>query len=352
MNENSVMIVGGGHQGLAMAAHLALNGNECYLWNRTLSNIERIHREKTIISVGVVNGVAKIQNASDDILENLQKLIMVTTPSSAHKGIAKMLAAYVDETYTILLNPGRTFGVVEFRKELKKNGCKSMPVLAETQTIVYTCRKLTENKVSIYALKKGIPLAGLREEDTTKALNNLPNCLKEYFVPAKSYIETSLGNVGMILHCAPVLMNIGWIESEKVDFKYYYDGISQTVANFIQKVDNERVAVAKAMGCEMESLSDWLIRTYHTSGTNLYERLQNNQYYKDIDAPLTINHRYIEEDVPMGLVPLESMGRIYGVPTPNATLVIDLANAIMEKDYRKIGRTFGEDEIRCIECKK
>ena len=335
-----IMIMGGGHQGLAMAAHLTLNGEECYLWNRTAENIKDIMNTGEIYCEGVVKGIAKVHHASTDICENLQKLIMIATPSSAHRDLAKMLAPYVDDTYTIILNPGRTFGALDFANVLSQNGCKKMPIIAETQTIVYTCRREKINAVSIYAMKNDVALAALNSEDTEKVLNILPECLRGYFVAAKSYVETSLSNVGMILHCAPVLMNIGWIESTEAEFKYYYDGISYSIANFLEKVDAERVAVAKAMGYKVETLVEWLKRTYATWGDNLFECLQNNNAYRNIDAPITIKHRYIEEDVPNGLVPVESVGKQLNVETRNISLIIDLANAIMEKDYRLVGRKY------------
>ena len=210
--------------------------------------------------------------------------------------------------------------------------------MAETQTIIYTCRRNDRNTVSIYALKEGVPLATADSSKAQQVINALPECIRGYFVAADSDVETSLGNVGMVLHCAPVLMNIGWIESKTVEFKYYYEGISPSIAKVLEKIDAERVAVANAMGAEMETLMGWLIRTYHTHGSNLFECLQNNESYRDIDAPVTIYHRYIEEDVPNGLVPLEAAGKKYGVETPTTSLIIDLANAVMQKDYRQTGR--------------
>ncbi len=338
----SVMILGGGHQGLSMAAHLSLNGVKCCLWNRTPSNIQKVIETKEIYCSGVLEGKAKIDQVVTTINEIPQKLIMVTTPSSAHYDIAKMIAPYVNKTHIIVLNPGRTFGILEFIKTLKEHGCKSIPLVAETQTIVYTCRRLDKNEVAIYAFKNDVQIATQDMKDIKKVVNNLPVCLKKYFIPAKSYVETSLGNVGMILHCAPVLMNIGWIEHESVEFKYYYEGISKSIAKVLERLDEERVNVSKAMGCQVETLTEWLIRSYHTSGANLYECLQNNQYYKSIDAPLTINHRYIEEDVPNGLVPMESAGKKFGVTTPVTTMIIDLANIVMGKNYRETGRKYLE----------
>lgn len=335
-----VTVIGGGHQGLAMTAHLSLNNVDCYLWNRTERNIRDVIENGEIFCRGIVSGTAYVKKASANIEDCLQKLIMVTTPSNSHRDIAKLLAPYVDESYVIILNPGRTFGAREFVSVLKNNGCESLPVVAETQTIIYTCRRNDRNTVSIYALKDGVPIATRDKKDMKKVLKVLPKCIKEHFKPVDSDIITSMGNVGMILHCAPVLMNIGWIESKTVDFKYYYEGISPTIASLLERLDEERVMVTKEMGFEIESLEEWLVRTYKTHGDNLFECLQNNKYYKDIDAPLSINHRYIEEDVPNGLVPLESLGEMYGVPTPMTTLIIDLANAIMKKNYRAEGRKY------------
>lgn len=337
-----VLIMGAGHQGLTMAAHLGANDVLCYLWNRTAEHMKEIIQTGTIQCSGILEGEIPVAGASTEIEDVLQKTIMVTTPSSAHRNIAKILARYVDDTYTVILNPGRTFGILEFTNELRKNGCNSLPLIAETQTIVYTCRRDTSNGVTLYALKEGVKIAAFNRFDTIRVLSYLPTCIRDHFIPAQSFVETSLGNMGMILHCVPVLMNVGWIENRKVDFKYYYDGISPTIAGILELLDEERLSVADAMGYPVESLSEWLLRTYHTHGSNLFELLQNNTCYHQIDAPTDIHHRYIEEDVPNGLVALESAGIYWGVQTPIVTTVIDFANLVMHTDYRKRGRDYAE----------
>ena len=271
---------------------------------------------------------------------------MVTTPSSAHKDIARNIAPFVHSDMIIVLNPGRTFGAIEFAEELKKYGVMQLPHIAETQTIVYTCRKSGPNRTSILALKNDVEIAAIRGSDINYIMSRMPDCLKPYFKIVESVGRTSLSNVGMVLHCAPVMMNVGWIETPKVDFKYYYDGISQSVAHFLEKIDAERQAVAKKGGFKIESVKDWLIRTYGVTGENLFECIQNNEAYKEIDAPPTINTRYIFEDVPNGLVPVEAMGQEFGVPTPNITTIINLACSVMDFDYRKNGRRFTSEQLK------
>ncbi len=345
-SDKTIFVCGAGHQGLSMAAHLALNGLKVNLWNRTLSHIQKIIQTGVIHCNGIVNGDAKLERISSDISDVYADFIMVTTPSSAHKDIARRLAPYVTASSVIVLNPGRTFGAIDFAEELKRNGVVELPQIAETQTIVYTCRKISEDSTHIFALKRDVKIAAIKGSDISFILKKMPDCLKAYFSPVESVAVTSLSNVGMILHCAPVLMNVGWIECEKVDFKYYYDGISPSVARFCEKLDTERQLVAKASGYSVESVKQWLERTYKVEGQNLYECIRNNEAYHEIDAPPSISTRYIFEDVPNGLVPLEAMGKELGISTSNITTIINLANSVFDTNYRINGRRFTYEKLK------
>ena len=57
------------------------------------------------------------------------------------------------------------------------------------------------------------------------------------------------------------------------------------------------------------------------------------------------NHRYILEDVPNGLVPLEFLAHSLGVPCDMTTLSINMANVIMDMNFREIGRKFTKDDL-------
>lgn len=339
MGIGKVFVCGAGHQGLSMAAHLALNGLEVNLWNRSQNHIQEVIDTGIIHCSGIVNGNAHITGVSSNIIDVVADFVMVTTPSSAHKDVAKELAPFVNKDMVVVLNPGRTFGAIEFAEELKKYGVKELPQIAETQTIVYTCRKIGPNSTNIFALKNDVKIAAIRGSDINYIIKKMPDCLKPYFSPVSSVALTSLANIGMVLHCAPVMMNVGWIESEKADFKYYYDGISRSVAHLLEKIDAERQAVARAAGFEVESLKQWLERTYLVTGKTLFECIRNNEAYKEIDAPPTINTRYILEDVPNGLVPFEALGKEYGVATPNITTINNLVCSVMDM--------IGKNRIMC-----
>lgn len=345
--KNEITIIGAGHQGLSMAAHFALNGERVRLWNRSHEHISDIIKTKKIICEGTISGEANILLASDNIKDTLTRTIFVTVPTTAYKDIAKTLAGEIEEDTVIFLNPGRTFGAIEFLQELEKNGCKNMPTVAEAQSIIYTCRRFDKNTAHIYALKNGVKMSMLNSSLSGEELFcRLPECVRDRFVLADSFLETSLGNIGMILHCAPVLMNAGWIESKEHSFKYYYDGMSETVCSFVEKLDSERLEVAKMLGAKAFSLVQWFKDCYGIEGESIFECIKKNDYYREIDAPKSLSHRYLDEDVPNGLVPIETLGIEMGVDVKNISLVIDFANAVMNTDYRKSGRAYSVEKIK------
>lgn len=336
----NVTIIGAGNSGLAMAAHLSQEGNNVTLWNRSRSTIAKLMETHTIYCEGVIKASAKIDLVTDDLEKAVENpdLILITTPANSHKQLAKQLAQCLKKETLIVLNPGRTFGALEFKETYEEWNPDLKQTIAETQTIIYTCRRTSEDSVNVISLKSDVLISTFDPSDNYKIILSLPRCIQEYFIPAKSMIETSIGNVGMILHCAPLLLNTGWTESEHADYKYYYDGITPSVGRLIEQIDKERVLISKILGLEVETTKEWLKRTYHLEGEDLYQCIQNNKVYKTILAPCSLDHRYIYEDIPCGLVPLEAVGKKIGLEMKNTGLIIDLASALLGVDFRETGR--------------
>lgn len=157
--------------------------------------------------------------------------------------------------------------------------------------------------------------------------------------PAKNCLQTSLSNIGALFHPVPILLNIGRIESDIRGYRYYWEGITPSVATLIKAVDEERLAVATAYNTKVLSAEEWLQNSYDTYGDSLYNLIQHNAAYGEIKAPYTIQSRYVTEDVPMSLVPISELGRIAYIPTLNIDAVIYLTSTIYQRDFRKEGRS-------------
>ncbi len=342
-----VTVIGAGNSGLAMAAHLSKQNNQVTLWNRSYKTIEKLIETHIIKCEGLINGEVKIYCVTDDIDVALKEpdVILITTPANSHKELAELIAKHIKKTTVIVLNPGRTFGAIEFKTVYSKYNSQFSQIIAETQTIIYTCRKIAEDAVQIIAFKNNVLISTIDLDDNCNIISYLPSCVQPYLTLANSMIQTSIGNIGMILHCAPLLLNSGWTESKRNNYKYYYEGITPTVGGLIEKIDYERVMVSAALGYKVESTKEWLIRTYNVTGDSIWECIHNNKAYETIDAPRTLKHRYIFEDIPCGLVPLEAIGLKLEIDMSYTTLIIDLASKLLGVDFRETGRNLSKLKI-------
>ncbi len=336
----SFCVVGAGHGGLAMAGHLGIMGFPVTLYNRTDENLHAVRWHGGVKVSGEVEGFGAVQMATSTMCDAVAgaDLVMVVVPASAHRFVAEQMAPCLRTGQIVVLNPGRTGGSLEFRQVLRSNGCKESVLIAETSTFIYASRALSRHEARIFRIKNSVRLATLPAYWIPEILPILNRAFPQ-FAAGDNVLSTGMENIGAIFHPALTLMNAGWIETTKGDFDYYIGGISPSVARVLERLDAERVAVARSMGVHTVSAREWLYLTYDSPGRDLYEAIQNTGGYLGIRAPQTILHRYVTEDVPMSLVPLASIGKMLGVAVPMMEMVIGLANVMHGKDYWKEGRT-------------
>jgi len=340
--KKQITVIGAGHGGKAMAAHLAIMGAEVTLYNRTWKNIEAINERGGISlkSEEGINGFGELTLVTSDVEEAIEAsdLIMIVLPAFAHADIAKKVSPFLRDGQIIVLNPGRTFGAFEFRKVLSENGCEANVIVAETQTFIYASRSEGPAQAFIHRIKDAVPLAAFPSGGTKKVLKAL-NPFYPQFIDGKTVLHTGLENIGAIFHPAIALHNAGWIEATGGDFQFYLDGVTVSVAKVMEAIDRERVQIGAALGIELFTAREWLKMAYDASGEDLYETIHNQEGYRGIKAPSTLNHRYINEDIPMSLVPMASLGKMLGIRVRGMESIIRLASIIRKKDYRTVGRT-------------
>jgi opine dehydrogenase len=340
--ENYV-VIGAGHGGKAMAAHLALMGLHVILYNRTFDHVAALKARGGIdleSTEGGPHGFGVLAGVTSDIGEALQnaQMIMVVVPSSAHADVAKTIAPHLKDGQTIVLHPGRTCGALEFDKTLRDSGCRADVTVAEAETFIYASRSDGPAQARIFRIKEAVPLAALPATRTTAVLEAIRPAYPQ-FIDGVNVLHTGLNNMGAIFHPALTLLNAGWIEATHGDYQFYIDGVSPSVARVLEVLDRERVTVASSMGLRARNAMEWLQMAYNTSGVDLHEAIHNQPGYYGIKAPSTLNHRYIFEDVPMSLVPIASLGQRFGVSVRGMDSIIRLACIVHRTDYWRRGRT-------------
>ena len=336
-------VVGAGHGGKAMAAHLALMGFQVNLFNRTPDHIEMIKKRGGIdleSAEGGPHGFGELALVTSDIGDAINgvEVIMVVLPSSAHAEMAQAMAPHLKGGQIIVLHPGRTCGALEFVKIIRDSGCTADVTVAEAETFIYASRTDGPAQARIFRIKEAVPLAALPASRTQCVLDAICEAYPQ-FIDGVDVLNTGMNNMGAIFHPALTLLNMGWIEATHGDYQFYIDGVTPSVARALEVLDRERVTVASALGIRARTSLEWLKLAYDTSGADLHEAIHNQPGYYGIKAPATLNHRYIFEDVPMSLVPIASLGMRYGVSVRGMESMIRIASIIHRTDYWRRGRT-------------
>lgn len=347
--DKKIGIIGMGNVGQALAGYLSSMHYCVYLYNRSEKRIQEIRQKSNKITLcGIFEKEEQIYCITSDIKKVVKEcdILFITIPADSHGEIAEKIAGSLRNNQLIVLVPGRTLGAYKFHKSLCESGLKENVTIAETSTVFWACRLISNGLVQIYSKKKYVEMAALNNTASSEMIKEVQVMFPEIKMVESTFI-TGLNNIGMVFHPAPFLLNLSRIDrGEK--FFYYKEGISPAVASFIEKIDCERLMVGKRLGIQIESAQEWLKNTYGAEGDTLFECIQNTDAYGEVLAPQTIHSRYIFEDISTGLVTLYQMGRCFNMNLSYSDSVIKLANLIFHVDFYQWKQCVNEKDIEKI----
>jgi opine dehydrogenase len=348
MSIRKIAVLGAGNGGCAAAADLTLSGYEVRLCSRSQTTIQPI-TDRGGIEI-VEDGKERLAQPTlitSDLGAAIKgaDLILIAAPSVAHEYFATALASQLREEQIVFLNPGHTGGSLHFAQVLRKMRPKLNARLCETVTLTYICRIKGPGQVEVYRRTSARCAAF-----PGKWTDELVPLIREIFpsvVPATNVMETGLSNINAIMHPAGMLANAGWIERRAGDFLFYSEGITPAVANVIAAVDAERLQIVKGLGLPPRSFVEIFYQAGLTTDAarasgSVYEAIRESGPNRTIKSPATLRHRYLNEDVAYGLVPMAELGRLLGIQTPVIDSLIELASVMNHRDYRKEGMTLGK----------
>ena len=338
-------IIGAGNGGRAFAAYLSSKGHPVNLYNRSLSRMIDIKKKRKIKSKGVIKGsfpLNIITQRLDRAVKN-SDVILVVTPASAHKVIALKIAPHLTKDQIILLNPGRTFGAIEFYQTLKKEIGNFPVFVAETQTLLFTSRQLEKNKVQILKIKDSVQFSAYPEKYNFYVYDTLHEIFPQ-LVPADDYLEMTLNNMGMLLHPTLSVLNSGMMDIGK-EFKFYSEGATKRTCEVLENLQLEINQVMNVMDLKQFNFCKWAQKSYGVMGKCVYDAIQGIIAYKDINAPKKLITRYLTEDIPTGLVPISSLAKFLGLKTPTIDSIINLSSILCGIDFWNQGRTIIKLEL-------
>lgn len=337
-NTTKITVIGAGNGGQAIAADCAIRGFKVCLYNRSLDNLQQIKDSKRIVLKGELNGVGILDIVTDkiDVAIEFADVIFIVTTANAHHILAKQISSHIKENQIIVLTPGRTGGAFEFENILYQDSKTEKVYVCETQTLMFACRKESEGVVNIIGVKDKVFFSLINKNENLRIQEKIKHIYPS-LIPAENIMQTSLENIGAMFHPSIVLFNAAAIE--RGNMFYFYRELTDSIALFIQKVDDIRLNIGKAYGLELISAKDWVSYAYpNIIGNTLCERIRNNPAYYDIIAPTSIYTRQLLEDIPTGIIPMIEFGKLSGVNVSLLESIVEVCSNLLNIDFYKESR--------------
>lgn len=345
-----ITVIGGGNGAYAAAADMAEKGHSVRLWRRNKVDFKPI-LESQSINLKDIKGLrrVKLDLASSNLAEVVQgaELIIIPLPAPAQAALAIELAPYLHDGQVILLTPG-TFGSYVMAKALRQAGCQAKLIFAETGTLPYLARKHGHDTVAITTRATRLPTGVFPSEQADYAFELLKKAFPA-IEPLQDALDGALMNAGPIIHPPLIILNAGPIEHFS-HWDIHNEGTQPSVRKVHTALDNERIAIRMELGYgpphfpladhyDQEG-DEWMY------GNSAHEKLVDSADWRE-ELELK-SHRYMCEDVAMGLAFLVSLGQWAGVPVPVADSLLTIASTITGNDLRKVGRTMENIQLAGI----
>lgn len=337
-----IAVLGGGNGAHAIAADLTAKGHTIRFWRRDKSGVDALDSRGRKLILKDFAGAQTITLAvvTADIGEAVDgaELIICSTPAFAQIDIANRMAPHLSDGQIVFLPPG-SFGSLLMANAVRAAGNDADVSFAEAGTLPYLCRMQDGNTVAITTRATRLPTGVLPTRNSARALEIIGEAFPAV-EDAGNALSGALMNAGPIIHPPLILMNAGPIEHFE-HWDIHNEGTQPSIRRVTDLLDAERIALRQHFGYEEPHfpLSDhynndapeWMY------GNAAHEKLVDSGDWSE-HLELT-RHRYMREDVAVGLSFMVSLANWAGVDAPIASGLLEIASAVCGEDFLQTGRT-------------
>ena len=341
MTKRKVAVIGGGHGSYATAAHLALAGHNLRMWVPENPKYDLLKADQAITWIdGQGRKRASLDLVSSDPGRAIKgaEIVISPLPAFSQPDIAALVGPHLEDGQIFLLSPG-SLGSILFSSLLKEKGLSKDLVYAEPGTLPYLARKSGPAEVEISARTVRQPVGVFPAARTSETVDRLAELYPEIH-PVENALSVALLNVGPLLHSVLVLLNLGAIEHSQA-WDIHNEGTTASVKKLILALDEERIQVRRALGFASHH---YPFSDHYDQGAQeewMYGRKGHTELVKSENwrEPISLKHRYVQEDVKVNLTLFVSIGRLAGQETPLAGSVLSLFGSLLEENLDRTGRT-------------
>ena len=330
-------VLGSGNGAHAVAFECAMAGHDVSMFDfpQFDKSIKAIAEAGGIYSDGLLEGFQKITYAGSDISKVVPGADIVFAVGPAYSTIAfgEACAPYVKDCKTFVVMPGSCAGALVFKKALGLEVDDNSVTVADTSTLPYAVRIMGPAKISVMnRLPGGVFLATLPKEKGEE----LYAALSSVFIgleKGKGIFHTTLQNGNPVIHPPITTLNAALLERTNGDFLFYQEGVTPAVGNVIKGLDDERIAIGKALGVDIINDPDLSVREGYFTEATYVSGYNTAPGFEGIKAPSSLNYRYYTEDVGYTMLFWIDLANKLGVEVPLMKAMVTLISTIMGRDF-------------------
>lgn len=375
LKDKPIAVLGAGAVGKAMAADCALGGAKVRICDlepfakQTLFGVKergiKFYGDQLNLYGFERSGMAVFDRVTTDVAEAVEGagIIIVTTPAIGHKPFFQQLIPALEDGMVIHIYPDN-YGSLVLRKMMREAGCTKNIIVGGWSSSTYGSRVDIKGGVvlpSVRAYYRAITLRGASlpstdQADFLESTKYMPSMDAVTHgdgpVGGDTVMDIGFSNVNPVLHCPGTILGVGVMENFGVIFgedKYKYSIYSHAYCPSISQVQysfyQEQCKLAKAMGVGIQEFEK---NQFFSRENILGCEYMGMDYVIPFDqqdpiqfgtGPFTMDNRYITEDVPVGCHVYHELGKRFGIRTPVIDSMINLASAILERDFYEEGYT-------------
>jgi opine dehydrogenase len=333
----NVAVLGAGGGGLAVAYEWASQGHRVSLYAQRIHDhhLAPVRERGGIQAEGLLEGFVPLETVTSDIAEALEgvEVVFVVGPAYATEPFGADTRGHLHPGMAVVVCPSSCVGSLAFKRAAGVDLYDESIVVGETSTLPYASRASLHASVRIFhRFDTGLWAAAAPRSNTPRLLEVLRRVYRN-IEEAAGVFQTTLQNGNPVIHPAVTLLNAALIERTGGDFMFYQEGVTEAVGRLMKAVDDERLAIARALGVAILAEPDLGVRQGYMTEANYSTGYSTAPGFRGIKAQNELHQRYLTEDVGYSMVFLTDLARHLSVPTPTMDAVIHIASIVAGEDF-------------------
>jgi opine dehydrogenase len=339
----TVAIIGAGIGGLYLVAELGIAGFKLRLHDIDDSRLSEIRARGGVDVDGERGGFAPVERATTDLdaaVDGADVIIMVTG-GNAQATVARSLAPLLGNGQVILLIQGNTGGSLMVRRALDDAGCGAEVDVAEMDNYPYSCWRVSPTQIRPIVKKRWLQIAtfpGNRIGAVFPRLSSLfrkqlrrrISCTRD--LPTRTRCCTwpiaspmrDVSRAGTAINSTPRVSPL----RPRGYTRQSMPSVSLSLQRWGPQSRPCPIGSIVSTACARRHSLRPVSLTYNSDGP-----------YQATGTPKSLDHKFITEDVPTGLIPMSALGVAAGVRTRAIDALIEMTRCMTGKDFAADART-------------